>query len=370
MAFILIRINRVLIFKVTAGIIFTLLFFAPSASIIQNASASQPTAQITLAQADGSNIVKDTLITLTPGKTNSLLSFEFRGFDVTDHIVELRCSFDGISYLKNNCVSQSEESQSSFPGPDGVQTNYYVKTGKAYRQVIPIQNPKTYTFGVKVLNDKNELSPAVTWTFKMRAVTDAPLIGTTDGTPSIENTKKIKRVTVHFDSIEIWHDHDEDKPSGPKDPGDWYLWAFVQRKMVNLVQSSVYEKQKYQFEGKQITVYIREDLPLSIFTVGIESDSLWCKANEARLAEDATKIFWSQPYQWEQKIRIFQGYGDGRVNYPGIRNYVPPQCAYSGLLYVLSHPGDLLTTDIVGERGLGYTGSDFKLSFTIIARIL
>lgn len=291
------------------------------------------------------------MITLTGGKTSSLLSFEFRGFDDTDHIVELQCSFDGTNYKKTNCASQSEETQSSFPGSDGVQRNYNVKSGKAYRQVIPLLFPKTYFFGVKVLNDKNELSPAVTWTFKMRAMNDAPLVGEREGTPGLENVKKIKRITVHFDSIKINQDGDLDSgkyrvcnngdivmykkdfstetttavigtpkcPDGTlnlitgfkvKDPGEWHLWAFVQGKIIDLLQRTVTSPTNLQFVGKQITLDIREDVPLSIFTFGIESDFplsfntlIQCKVNRDQLTKDVAQIFTFPHSEWNDRIK-------------------------------------------------------------------
>ena len=326
--------------KLTAGILFILLFVAPSTSIIQVASASKPSAQIISAKSDGSNIIRDTLITLTGGKTSSLLSFEFRGFDDTDHIVELQCSFDGTNYMKTNCASQSEETQSSFPGPDGVQRNYNVKSGKAYRQVIPLLLPKTYFFGVKVLNDKNELSPAVTWTFKMRAVNDAPSVGERDGTPGLENVKKIKRISVHFDSIHIYDDWDPDSGeqyvckngdittryvicpdlSQPRlvykviDPGEWHIWAFVQGKIIDLLQRTVTgPNADLQFVGKEITLDIREDVPLSIFTYGIESDFplsfntlSTCKVNRDQLTKDVAQIFTLPHSEWDGRINTLQ----------------------------------------------------------------
>lgn len=326
--------------KLIAGILFIILFVAPSTSIIQDATASQPSAQIISAKADGSNIIRDTLITLTSGKTSSLLSFEFRGFDDTDHIVELQCSFDGINYMKTNCASQSEEGQSSFPGSDGVQRNYNVKSGKAYRQVTPLLFPKTYFFGVKVLNDKNELSPAVTWTFKMRTANDAPLVGEREGTPGLENVKKIKRITVHFDSIRIYDDWDPDSGkqhvcknghvtqpnvrcpdlSIPRiiykviDPGEWHLWAFVQGKIINLLQRTVTGPgADLQFVGKEITLDIREDVPLSIFTYGIESDFplsfntlSQCKVNRDQLTKDVAQIFMLPHSEWNDRIKKLQ----------------------------------------------------------------
>lgn len=364
--------------KLTAGIIFILLFVAPSTSIIQDASASKPTAQIISAKADGSNIIKDTLITLGHGKTNSFLSFEFRGFDETDHIVELQCSFDGINYMKTNCASQSEESQSSFSGSDGVQRNYNVKSGKAYRQVTPLLYPKTYFFGVKVLNDNNELSPAVTWTFKMRTATDAPLEGGSDVTPGFENEKKIKRITVHFDSIFINRDRDGDPRSqfSGKNPGEWYLLAVVQGKVINLVQGKVYDKQNYQLEGKEITVDIRDDMPLYIFTYGIESDSLLfpvCKPNLAKLSNDVAQVFMLPSGNWAWHINNFNY--DNRLHDPknpsevGLFQYFEPTCKKGDVL------GMTIKTfygDIAGGvyELLDIHQSDFILKLTVTSRVI
>ena len=354
--------------KLTAGIFFIMLFVAPSTSIIQDASASKPSVQITSAKAGESNIIKDTLITLTGGKTSSLLSFEFRGFDDTDHIVELQCSFDGINYMKTNCASQSEESQSSFPGSDGVQRNYNVKSGKAYRQVTPLLLPKTYFFGVKVLNDKNELSPAATWTFKMRAVNDAALPGTTNGGPGLQNEKKFKQFTVRFDKLMVYNDHDFDSDR-VDDPGEWYLRAFVQGKMINLVQDKVYEH-NYELEGKEITVNVRADQPLQIFTLGFESDipfniATYCKVNEAQLTKDVAQIFTFPPQDRNNKIYQLDIYGKG------LMDYLVPPCKLGQKLDMFRAqftPGKEDGT--YTGRAEGYSeGSDFQIDYTIISKI-
>jgi hypothetical protein len=222
------------------------------------------------------------------GKNNVRVTFEYRGFDDNDHVLELRCSWDGVNYLKSNCSSESSENRITFTGPDGIARAYYVKTGTASRDLAAPPVPKTYTFGVKVLNANGNLSPAAaTWTFKMRASTNPPLCGTQEGTGSVEPENTLNKITVHFDSITVHDDHRTDAittmPGFRGTPGmttktvlagEWYLNAHVQGKEVNLLAGKeVLSDRTYLFQGKEITVDIKSHLPLSIFTIGVEFNS-------------------------------------------------------------------------------------------------
>ena len=277
--------NRGILLKMTVPILFTIIFISPSTTPVQNASALASAVQITSAKADGSDFIQGAFVPIAQGKTSAKLTFEYRGFDDNDHVVELRCSWDGINYLKSNCSSESAESQSSFQGPDGVTRLYYVKTGTASRDISPSLVPKTYTFGVRVLNDNNNLGPATTWTFKimMGKNTNAPLGGGQDATAGTEPEKpEFKKITVRFESITIHEDHDYDikipsirgAPSTTtRIPGDWYLYAVVQgSKVIPLLTKDVYSDNTYQI-SKQVTVNVIKNAPLSIFTIGMDEDT-------------------------------------------------------------------------------------------------
>jgi Ca2+-binding RTX toxin-like protein len=166
------------------SIVMILLSVPSSVLFVQNASALASVAQITSAKADSTNLVNGGFATIAQGKTTVRVTFDYRGFDDNDHVLELRCSWDGVNYLKSNCSTESAESRTTFTGPDGVARAYYVKTGTASRDLPAPPVPKTYTFGVKVLNENGNLSPAATWSFKMRASTSPPVGGTQEG----ENT--------------------------------------------------------------------------------------------------------------------------------------------------------------------------------------
>ena len=189
----------------------SLLSVPSSVLFVQNASALASVAQITSAKADGSNIVNGAFATIAQGKTTVRVTFDYRGFDDNDHVLELRCSWDGVNYQKSNCSTESAESRTTFTGPDGVARAYYVKTGTASRDLAAPPVPKTYTFGVKVLNENGNLSPAATYTFKMRASTTPPVGGTEDGTGgTVEPGNTLKKIKVTFDSITVNDDHRTD----------------------------------------------------------------------------------------------------------------------------------------------------------------
>lgn len=187
-------------------------------------------------------------------------------------------------------------------GPDGVARAYYVKTGAASRELALPPVPKTYTFGVKVLNDGGTLSPASMWTFRIKSSDGS---GSSAGGPTNSGAQAIThKVTVKFDSITINEDHDPDITSagpGPfthavSNPGEWQLVGVVQGKLIGLfgkinsetLTYSTGENKKftdilggkavltgktYNFpSGTQMTVTLGEKTPLSIFTFGRDYD--------------------------------------------------------------------------------------------------
>jgi hypothetical protein len=264
-----------------------LLGASSSVLIIQTASALASIAQITSAKADSSNLINGGFATISQGKNTVKVTFEYRGFDDNDHVLELRCSWDGVNYLKSNCSSESSESRITFTGPDGIARAYYVKTGTASRDLAAPPVPKTYTFGVKVLNENGNLSPAAaTWTFKMRASTNPPLGGTQEDAGSMEPENAIKKISVHFDSITVHDDHRTDAivstPGFRGTPGmstktvlagQWVLYAYVQdqERYLLLFDKEVLSGKTYNFEDKEVIVNIKSQLPLRISTIGYET---------------------------------------------------------------------------------------------------
>lgn len=338
--------TRPILFAVIlAAILFVMIFLSPSTNIIQNVSALKNVAEITSARVAGTSITNGSFITLPQGTTTSLLTFEFRGFDDDNHIVELRCSFDGVTYLKNNCASQSAETQSVFAGPDGVQRNYYVRTGTAYLQITPSLLFKTHTFGVKVLSDNSNLSPPATWLVKIRA---APDIGVPNNSSTVTENNT-KRVRVFFESIAVYNDHDgEGIDIRPMTccSGEWTLLAFVQGKMIKLLDHNVDGGHSYTLH-KDITIDIRRDLPLSIFTYGVDDDSFLglCEVNELGLGYQAPNIFTFPSMLWKQKIIDFVSQdggscGDSGDNLGIINELYEPQGHGEGFHQVKSSSGD------------------------------
>ncbi len=160
---------------IVLALLFLVLLSVPTSVIIQNASALAPVAQIVFVGNDNHWVTTDPnkpnvgIATIAQGKSTVKVGFAYRGFDDNDHIVELRCSWDGINYLKRNCSSEEAESRTTFTGPDGVVRAYYAKSGTAFRELALPPVPKTYTFGVKALNDGGTLSPAAIWTFRVKS---------------------------------------------------------------------------------------------------------------------------------------------------------------------------------------------------------
>lgn len=331
----------------TAAILFVMIFLSPTATIVQNVSALDPVAQTTSARADGSGFANGAFITLPQGQTSSILNYEVRGFDDNNHIIELRCSFDGVNYLKSNCGTQSAETQSSFAGPDGVVRTYFVKTGLASRQVSPNIIFGTYTFGVKVLNDINVLSPPSMWTVKMRS--SAPVVtgGGTGGAQPENHTKKIR---VFFESIAVHDDHDGFSYSPMTCcSGEWLVLAFVQGKMIKLLDHNVDGGHSYTLH-KDITIETNSQYPLSIFTYGVDNDSFlgMCKVNEPSWEYHAPEIFTFPPTLWKQKIVQFVSEDTCGDNLGIINELYQPPDHGAGLHKVKSSSGDFTLTFVVG----------------------
>jgi hypothetical protein len=249
----------VIIASLVGLIIFSL--FSP-----ENASALKPVAEITSVTTYNGEPVKDgAIIRSASGAFTEALRFQFRGFDDNDHIIELRCSWDGINYLKNSCPQgvDEQEYRQSFEGPDGVIRDYYYKSQSFTRAFQLTPTLVSYIFGVKVLNDNNELSPAATFTFKLLR---SPNVGSEETAPASKPYKS--QVKVQLNSITVHNDHD----GFWRGKGDFINYAFVQghRLVINTHIDSgdtVYFK-----PDKQITVFLEPEIPLSIFTVGNEED--------------------------------------------------------------------------------------------------
>ena len=296
----------------------------------QSVSALASVVQITSAKADSSDLINGGFAKIAQGKNTVRVTFDYKGFDDNDHVLELRCSWDGVNYLKSNCSNESAESRITFTGPDGVARAYYVKTGTASRDLPAPPVPKTYTFGVKVLNENGNLSPAATWSFKMRASTNPPTGGNDQGTggTSPQNLNKIK---VTFKAITVNDDHTPDSnaptpgfrgtpgfPSKTVLPGEWILYAYVQGKLVKLFdEKEVLSGKTYQFQGKEVTVNIKSTLPLSIFTIGADMTNAcyagllpcgWCASFNRE--SQAAEIYTSPVALWKQKIHALQDQAD------------------------------------------------------------
>jgi hypothetical protein len=302
--------------------VFMLLLSLPSSVLfVQNASALASVVQITSAKADGSNLINGAFATIAQGKTTVKVTFDYRGFDDNDHVLELRCSWDGINYQKSNCSYESAESRTTFTGPDGVARAYYVKTGTASRDLTAPPVPKTYTFGVKVLNENGNLSPAATWSFKMRSSTTPPVGGAEEGTggTSPQNLNKIK---VTFNSITVNDDHSPDLtytpgfrgtpgfPTTTPRAGEWQLKAYVKDQLVRLFDDKeVLTGKTYQLQGKEATVDLKSDFPLSIFTTGFKRESTWmgfCGSGPHTPQQLNDFIFKYPVSLWKQKIHEAQ----------------------------------------------------------------
>jgi hypothetical protein len=264
----------------------------------QYASALKPAVQITSVKSETIDVPNGGTVRISLSQTDAKVTFSYGGFDDNDHIRELRCSFDGISYLKSNCTSESSESRSTFIGPDGVSRTYYLKTGITNRDFPEGSNQ--YTFGVKVLNDNNELSPGAVWKFSVQKN-----IVIDPGIHVIEPREY--KVTVQFDSITVHNNHD---PFVAGD-GEYWLWAIVQGQTVDLNEASA-GKLWNTGDGQLIyfapyakaTVTISEKLPLSIFTVGFEEDHC-APAGFGRgtYAPTVRKILEGPESEWISEIR-------------------------------------------------------------------
>jgi hypothetical protein len=156
---------------------------------------------------------------------------------------------------------------------------YYLKTGTASRDLPAPPVPKTYTFGVKVLNENGNLSPAATWTFKMKASTVPPVGGEQEEGGTAEPENPFKKIKVTFDSITIHNDHDSNSVFGilSASPslywsGEWSLDAYVQGKLVRLLDRSISGGDTFYFKDKEVSVNVHYTQPLSIFVTGMESD--------------------------------------------------------------------------------------------------
>ena len=296
-------INVIVVLGVAATIMILLsssYSFYSSSPFIQYASALKPVVQITSAKSGGSDIPNGGTAMVPQGQTTAKLTFEFRGFDDNDRIVGFLCSWDGINYQRSNCSSESAESRSTFVGPDGVARAYYLKTGTASRDLAPRPTTLSYTFGVKVVNDNNDISPAATWTFKVKPAQGSP---ETEATLLLPETYK---VTVRFTSISVSDDHDW----GPKGAGEFHNYAYVQGKLVDL-RMDVDAPDTIDFKAdKQVTVYLLKEIPLSIFTVGYEDDDCVLGFHIfPSPAEDITKdlpIFNNNELDWWHAIEDYQ----------------------------------------------------------------
>ena len=266
------------------------------AIFFHEAFALEPVVQITSAKSGNSDIPNDGTVKILLGQANAKVSFSFRGFDDDDHILQLQCSFDGIVYLQSNCSSVSQESQTTFTGPDGVERAYYVKTGMILRDLPASAN--TYTVGVRVINDNYQLSPAAIWKFNVQTFVN----------PDIHIIEPSSyKVKVKFDSITVHNNHD---PFTSGD-GEYWLWAIVQGQTVDLNEASsgklwdVGDGQKVTFAPyASATVTIPEKLPLSIFTVGFEEDHCAPMAfGKGTYAPTVIKILNGPKSEWLSEIR-------------------------------------------------------------------
>jgi hypothetical protein len=317
--------NLITILGIISGVLIVL-SLPSSILFVQNASALASVAQITSAKADGSNLVNGGFATIAQGKTTVMVTFDYRGFDDNDHVLELRCSWDGVNYQKSNCSYESAESRTTFTGPDGVSRAYYVKTGTASRDLTAPPVPKTYTFGVKVLNENGNLSPAATWTFKMRSSTTPPVGGAEEEGGTVKPENNIKNIRVSFDSITVHNDHRVDvtgttpgfrgTPGFPTTtvlPGEWILDVYVQGKAIPLLnKKEVLSGKTYYFKDKSTTVDLKSNLPLSILTFGAYADFptigpfTYGYCTDLYDESQGPKIFTHPTTLWEQKIRDFQ----------------------------------------------------------------
>jgi hypothetical protein len=233
--------------------------------------------QITSVKSGGSDVSNGGTATIPAGEKTAKITFSYRGFDDNDHIIEFRCSLDGVNYLKSNCPTQSAESQTAFTGPDGVTRTYNVRIGSVQVELPLPPVPKSYSFGVKVINDNGNISPAATWSFRIKSSDGS---GSSAGGPA-DNNSPVEphdtKVTVKFDSISIQNDHDPDTLNTlhPDNlPGQWALYASVQGKVIILLEGTDASTGKtIKFKpGTEVTVKLDGRKPLSIFTVGVEGD--------------------------------------------------------------------------------------------------
>jgi hypothetical protein len=255
------NINFVVIIATLVGlIIFSL--FSP-----ENASALKPVAEITsVTTYNGEPVKEGAIIRAASGAFTGALSFQYRGFDDNDHIIELRCSWDGINYLKSSCPQGADEQEyrQSFEGPDGVIRDYYYKSQSFTRAFQLTPTLVSYIFGVKVLNDNNELSPAATFTFKLVRSSN---VGSEQTAPASKPYKS--QVMVQLNSITVHNDHD----ASVKGKGEFNNHVYVQGHHRSLNMEVDSGETRNFWPTKQITTILPQGMPLSIFTIGIEEDS-------------------------------------------------------------------------------------------------
>ena len=267
-------------------------------------------------------------------------SFYYRGFDDNNHIIELRCSWDDINYLKSTCPqgAYEQEYRQSFEGPDDVIRNYYYKA-QAFTKFFPVgPTLGSHIFGVKVLNDNNELSPPAT--FKFNIIRHS----VTSGQESQESAPISKpdkyQVKVQLDSITVHNDHD----GFSRGKGEFVNYAYVQghRLVINTHVDSgdtVYFK-----PDKHVTVFLERQIPISIFTVGNEED---CTARLERILPpqyltELAQVFKDPKLDWSKAVsdtqsEIFNKYLTCDGNKLGTINRIHYPANYDQGTHSLSH---------------------------------
>ena len=176
------------------------------------------------------------------------------------------------------------------------------------------------------------------------------------------------RVTVNFDSITVHHDHDDDSSifdwsGSTSGSGEWFLDAFVQGQRIDLTEASnerlldVDDGDTINFKpGTKVTVDIPKTQPLSIFTLGSESDvfdSLFpfgggpikC-VRSFNFENEILKIFeFVPPSEWFDFLSDYQmgwGCADNDGSIVGLINkiYDPPSYGQGAHTNVISSTGD------------------------------
>jgi hypothetical protein len=147
------------VLKTTACLLILVIALAPLV-ILQHAYAAAPVTQITSAKALNQDILTSRIVEISPSSQTVKVDFQYRGFDDNDHILQLQCSWDGTTYAKSNCSTESAETQMTING-----VIYYIKTGTASSE-FPVD--ANHFFGVKVINENGTPSPAATLTFDVK----------------------------------------------------------------------------------------------------------------------------------------------------------------------------------------------------------